>query len=311
MDLLLRQIRWEAEDVASFELVAADGAPLPAFSAGAHIDLQLPQDRVRSYSLANDPAERHHYVIAVHRSPEGRGGSSWLHDVPRVGQSMQASAPSNQFGLDETAALSVFVAGGIGITPILAMLRRLQRLQRPWKLHYAARSPRHAAFVPEIEALAGDRGERFAPCFGSARLDIRQVVATTPADAHLYCCGPARMLDAFLAASSQRPAGNVHFERFGATRAAATEGGFEIVLKRSGRRIAVPAGRSMLGTLLDEGVAVQYACSSGICGTCRTAVMDGTPEHRDDYLSVDEKRRNDSVMLCCSGSRSPTLVLDL
>ncbi len=309
----LRQIRWEAEGVHSFELVPIDGHALPAFSAGAHIDLHLPEQRVRSYSLVNDPVETHRYLIAVQRDVLGRGGSAWLHAVPRVGDVLQVGLPVNDFALADAAAPAVFIAGGIGITPIVAMLRQLNRRRRPWQLHFAARSRQHAAFIDEIEALAGDENT-LATSFstdGDERLDLRAIVAAAPADAHLYCCGPARMIDAFVDACAQRPAAFVHTERFAAGAAAATGGGFDVVLQRSGRRLAVGAGKTILDTLLDEGVSVQYACSAGVCGTCRTRVIDGTPDHRDDYLSDDEKLANDSIMVCCSGARSPTLVLDL
>ncbi len=142
-------------------------------------------------------------------------------------------------------------------------------------------------------------------------MNLRRIVADAPADAHLYCCGPARMIDEFLALTAERPRAQVHTERFAATSEADTAGGYEVVLNRTGRHIAVEEGKTILDALLDEGVSVQYSCSVGVCGTCRTRVIDGTPDHRDDYLSDDEKRSNDSIMVCCSGSRSKTLVLDL
>ena len=316
LNLRLRQIRLESHGIASYELVAAEpGHVLPAFTAGAHIDLHLAEQRVRSYSLLNDPAETHRYVIAVQLDVQGRGGSAWMHRVPRVGDVLQVSLPSNDFALAESSAPAVFVAGGIGITPILSMLRRLSGQQRPWQLHYAARSAQQAAFVGELEALAGDRQQRaLRLCFGASgedRLNLRRIVEQAPTAAHLYCCGPARMIDEFLAVCAQHPPGRVHVERFAAASPAATAGGFEVVLQRSGRRLAVPAGKTILDTLLDHDVNVQYSCSAGVCGTCRTKVLDGVPDHRDDYLSDDEKRSNDAIMVCCSGARSRTLVLDL
>lgn len=151
-------------------------------------------------------------------------------------------------------------------------------------------------------------------CFSSsrtARLDIHAIIQDAPPDAHLYCCGPSRLIDDFLAACSSRPTSTVHYERFSAGSEVATEGGFEILLNRSGRRLEVAPGKTILDTLLDNAVDVQYSCSSGVCGTCRTRVIQGKPDHRDDYLSDEEKRANQSVMICCSGSRSKTLVLDL
>lgn len=313
--LLLRQIRHEARGIASYELVAPDGAPLPAFTAGAHIDLQLPGGLVRSYSLVNPPADTHRYVIAVNRDRDSRGGSSWLHEVPRVGELFTASAPRNDFPLAEHAASSVFIAGGIGITPFMAMASRLRQLGRPWQLHYAARSRAQAAFAEALQALAdGQPGCGVGLHLSeqeAGRLDVARVVREAPAEAHLYCCGPAGMIDDFLKACAQRPAPHVHHERFAASQQAATGGGYEVALARSGRSFAVAPGKSILDTLLDHGVDVQYACSEGICGTCKTGLLEGEADHRDDYLTPGERAANQSIMICCSGARSRRLVLDL
>ncbi|MFS2098875.1 2Fe-2S iron-sulfur cluster-binding protein [Variovorax sp. Varisp85] len=317
IDLRLRQIRLEAEGIASYEFVSADGTALPTFGAGAHIDLHLPREMVRSYSLVNAPSDAQRYLVAVQRDSEGRGGSAWMHAAPRVGDLLRASPPGNDFPLAEDASgTSVFIAGGIGITPVLSMLRRLDTLGKHWRLHYAGRSPRETAYVEELRDMArrsDGRGE-VEFCFGSeraARLDIAAIARGTPPDAHIYCCGPARMIDAFVAACGARAPHTVHFERFGASSAAATDGGYEVVLQRSGQRLSVAPGKTILDTLLDHAVDVPYACSAGVCGTCRTQVLAGEPDHRDDYLSAEEKQSNCAVMICCSGSRSQTLVLDL
>jgi len=312
-EVRIRQIRLEAEAIASYELIGVDSAPLLPFTAGAHIDLHLPHDVIRSYSLVNDPAETDRYVIAVQRETEGAGGSAWMHSVPRVGDVLRIGAPLNDFALAETDGLSVLIAGGIGITPLLSMARTLHRRRRPWALHYAARSPQEAAFLGTVQELASAESSTTV-CFGSdraSRMDVRGIVGAAPTDAHLYCCGPARMIDDFIDACSARPATSVHHERFAAKAEAAKEGGFELVLNSSGLRLEVGAGRTILDTLLDHGVDVQYACSAGVCGTCRTGVIDGEPDHRDDYLTDEEKRANRSIMICCSGSRSRTLVLDI
>jgi ferredoxin-NADP reductase len=313
LPLRLRQIRLEAEDICSYEFVAVDGGALPPFRAGAHIDLHLPQGRIRSYSLANPPHDGARYVVAVQREAQGRGGSAWMHDELRVGQVLPSSPPIHDFELVEDAAHSVFIAGGIGITPLLSMIGRLQALGRSWTLHYASRSPARTAFVAELAALDAGRG-RVHHCFSSAgpeRLDIAAIVAQAPADAHLYCCGPARMIEAFVAATRDRPAATVHYERFAAEQAPALEGGYTVVLQRSGRRVGVPPGKTLLDALLDEDVAVTYACSNGICGTCLTRVVAGQPDHRDDFLSEEQRRAGDCMLVCCSGSISPELVLDL
>jgi ferredoxin len=215
--------------------------------------------------------------------------------------------------LEEKAHASVFIAGGIGITPILSMIERLDAIDRPWCLYYAARSPEVAAFRERLNAL--DRGrERVRLCFssaGSQRLDLAQIVRNAPAGTHFYCCGPTRMIDAFVVATSQCEPETVHFERFAASEAAAVEGGFTIRLQRSGRSIPVLQGQTILDALLDANAPVSYACSTGICGTCLTRVVEGEPDHRDDFLSDDEKRAGKTMIICCSGSKSPELVLDL
>jgi ferredoxin-NADP reductase len=313
IDLRLTQIRLEAQDIASYEFVHASKQALPPFTAGAHIDLHLTLDMVRSYSLVNAPSDTDRYVIAVQRDSEGRGGSAWMHSSPRVGDVIRASAPGNDFELEEDAQQSIFIAGGIGITPIMSMLRRLDALGRRWRLHYASRSPRQAAYVDTLRGMRSVSGE-VDFCFSSSRserIDIAAIVRDAPADCHLYCCGPARMIDAFVTACASRAPHTVHYERFAASSAAATEGGYDVVLNRSGARLTVAPGKTILDTLLDHSIDVSYACSAGICGTCRTQVLAGKPDHRDDFLSVEEKCANDSMLICCSGSRSKTLVLDL
>ena len=313
LQLVLRQLRLEAQDVVSYEFTSADGTALPSFTAGAHIDLHLPGGRVRSYSLVNDPAERHRYVIAVDRAPESRGGSSWMHATPRPGDRFTAGEPVNDFPLYEDAPLAIFIAGGIGITPFVSMAARLKHLGRHWRLHYAARSPQRAAYAREMQALetAGVQVDLRYSSEGLGRLDLKQIVREAPAGSHLYCCGPAGMIDEFLAACEGLAPQRVHLERFTASQAAATAGGYEVELRRSGRTLAVEPGRTLLDTLLDAGVDVQYSCSQGICGTCCTNVLEGTPDHRDDYLTAEEKASNKAMMVCCSGSLGPRLVLDL
>lgn len=313
IELRLKQIRLEAQDICSYELVSSGGGSLPPFTAGAHIDVHMPGAIVRSYSIASSPADHTRYLVAVQREQEGRGGSKWLHDQVRVGQLVTATLPKNEFGLVEDAIESVFIAGGIGITPMLSMIRRLNTLGKSWKLHYATRSREATAFMAELDELDGGRdwvqysigGERVE------RMSLKSIVEVAPAQAHFYCCGPTRMIDDFITAGSTRDPTYVHFERFSASDEAATAGGFDVILAKIGRRIPVAAGQTMLDALLDANVQIPYACSNGICGTCLTAVVSGTPDHRDDFLSEEEKKAGKSIMVCCSGSLSPELVLDL
>lgn len=312
-ELRLRQIRLEAEGICSYEFVALAGRRLPPFTAGAHLDLHLPEGRVRSYSLANPPDDGERYLVAVQREAQGRGGSVWMHDSLRVGQTLTANGPLNDFALAESAEHSVFIAGGIGITPMLSMIGRLDALGRSWQLHYASRAPAFTAFMPRLERLDRERG-RVAYCFGSdraERLDIAGIVNNAKAATHLYCCGPTRMIDAFVEAGRSRPPATMHFERFAAADAPAVEGGYTVVLHKSGKRLLVPPGKTLLDALLDENVAVPYACSNGICGTCLTRVISGTPDHRDEFLNEEQRRAGASMLVCCSGSLTPELTLDL
>ncbi len=318
LTLRIRAMTWEAEGILSLELVAATpGAALPAFTAGAHVELHLPGGPVRSYSLLNDPAETHRWCIAVHRDPASRGGSRLVHDQLRPGQLLQVSAPRNHFPLDETALLSVFIAGGIGITPLLAMARRLSALGRPWVLHHAARTRAHAAFGDTLQALAAQGGGTLHRVFdrepGGRMLDVAGIVAALPAGAHVYCCGPAGMLAAFeqATAAAGLPAQLVHLEYFAAKDAPAVAGGFSVKLQRDGRTVQVAPGLSILDALSAIGAEPPWSCREGVCGTCEVRVLEGVPDHRDLVLSQAQRDANDRMMVCCSGAKSPVLVLDL
>ncbi|ANN78026.1 PDR/VanB family oxidoreductase [Bordetella flabilis] len=310
LNLRIRTIAQEADGIHSFELVEEGGAALPPFTAGAHITLHLPGGLARSYSLINTPGEQHRYVIAVNRDAASRGGSRYLHEQARVGQVLRAEAPRNLFALDETAQRSVLIAGGIGITPIRSMIRRLEVLGRDWRLHYCARRPAAAAFLDELD---GD--DRVSTYFDGAararRLDIAATVAALPRDAHVYCCGPLPMLEDFRRHTAALPAERVHFEHFSAVETPAQEGGFNVRLARSGRSVRVPPGHSILQALLDAGEAPAHSCQQGVCGSCETAVLAGRPEHRDQVLSEAERAAGKTMMICCSGSLDAELVLDL
>jgi vanillate O-demethylase ferredoxin subunit len=315
MQLRVRALTWEAEDILGIELVPLErGASLPPFDAGAHVELHLPNGLVRSYSLVNAPGERHRYVVAVGRDRASRGGSRWLHDSLRVGTVLEVDAPRNQFALDEAAPASVLIAGGIGVTPLVAMAHRLAALGRPWTMHVAARSRAHAAFIDTLRALAasgaGTLHEHYDDEAGGV-LDVVAIIAALPADAHVYACGPQPMLAAFEAAAAALPPARVHREYFAAPEAPAAEGGFTVRLHRSGRDVPVVAGRTILEALREAGVDVLHSCCQGVCGTCEVAVIAGVPEHRDLVLSPAERAANDRIMICCSGSKTPVLELDL
>lgn len=311
--LKVRSIVEEAEGIHSLELVAAGGGELGAFTAGAHIDVHLPGGLSRSYSLINSQHERRRYVIAVSKDPKSRGGSRFIHESLRVGQVLECSLPRNNFELHEDAERSLFIAGGIGITPILGMIRRLGELNRPYQLHYCARRRTVAAFADEIAALADSRQVRlnFDQEPGGTQLDISAVVAAAAPQTHLYCCGPVPMLDAFEKATASRDPRFVHVESFTGRHEAALEGGFMVKLARSGRELRIPPGKTILQVFLDAGIDVPYSCMEGACGSCEVRVLEGTPDHRDAVLSREEQASNRSMMVCCSGALGERLVLDL
>jgi tetrachlorobenzoquinone reductase len=310
MQARIKAIRWEAEGILSFILQPAGGGLMPPFDPGAHIDVQLAPGLTRSYSLANDPAIRDHYEIGVHFAPDSRGGSRHIHERWRAGDLIEISAPKNNFPMVEDAVHTVLIAGGIGITPMLPMIARLNRLGRSWELHYVAASPERAAYVAHVEAHDGVV-VAFDGVPGGQRLDLKAICAAAPAEAHLYCCGPSGMLDAFVAINAARPQDHVHIEYFSAETVVATEGGYTLELARSGKTIAVEEGETMLDALLTAGVDIGFACGEGVCGTCEVKVLDGIPDHRDHFLSDADKASNRSIMVCCSGAKSPRMVLDI
>jgi vanillate O-demethylase ferredoxin subunit len=300
-----------ARGITAFELRPAAGGELPPFAAGAHIDLYLPQGMVRSYSLVNAQEERHRYVIAVNRDAASRGGSTWVHDSLRPGSLLSIATPRNNFPLAEDARHSVFIAGGIGVTPLWCMIQRLQVLRRSWELVYCARTRERAAFHDRLRALGAAVRFNFDEEPGGTLLDLASVVAAAPPDVHLYCCGPVPMLDAFERATAGRPPANVHVEYFSAKDLPAKEGGYTLVLARSGRSFEVRHGKTIIDTLIENGFDAPYSCLEGVCGTCETRVIEGAPDHRDLVLSRNERAANRTMMICCSGSKTPRLVLDL
>lgn len=302
-----------AETIRAVELVSADGSPLPPFTAGAHINLKLPGDLSRSYSLTNGPETTDRYCIAVNRDAASRGGSAYIVDQLYLGEVLPADPPHNTFPLVEEAELSAFFAGGIGITPILAMIRRLEALGRPWKLFYAARNRQSAAFLDELEALEAKSPGRVYLHFDDEAgkvMPLLKLAAGIPKVAHIYCCGPGRMIETFQASAGWRPEDNVHIEHFVGSSARPTTA-FDVLLARSKKEFHIEPGQSIMQVLLDNGVYVNHSCGEGVCGTCETRVLDGVPDHYDNVLSSREKASNQVMMICCSGAKSEKLVLDI
>jgi vanillate O-demethylase ferredoxin subunit len=312
-------IRMEAETVRSFELwpLAGESCELPPFEAGAHIDVHVSPNLVRQYSLTN-PHERHRYVIGVNRDPAGRGGSMRMHDAVTIGSRLTVSAPRNHFPLNEDAVHSVLVAGGIGITPLLAMVRRLCELGRSWDIYYCARTESRAAFLRELLDLARTCSNGAVHCVfdgdaGAAPLDIRVVLATHGAQADFYCCGPAPLMDAFTTALASVSPRKVHLEYFKAPEVTPAADGhaFTVKLARQQKSLVIAPDRSILEVLQENGVSVMCSCREGVCGTCETTVLAGDPDHRDRVLSPEERAANRTMMICVSRCKGDALTLDI
>ncbi|WP_457419406.1 PDR/VanB family oxidoreductase [Roseateles sp. P5_E7] len=302
-----------ALDVCALTLVSADGGALPGFTAGAHLDVHLPGGIVRQYSLCNAPAETHRYRLGVLLEAQSRGGSQAVHELLVTGQTLQVSAPKNHFPLATQARRSLLIAGGIGVTPILAMAQQLARAGSEFEFHYAARSAERLAFRSEIEASDWAAAAHFH--VGHGQLDVAQLLAAQGEGVHVYTCGPKRLIDAVAEAAKRLgwASERVHHEFFAGAEAPAVGGNsaFEIELAGSGRVIPVAADQTVAQALVAAGVPLLTSCEQGVCGTCLTRVLAGVPEHRDLYLTPEEQAANDQFTPCCSRSRSGRLVLDL
>jgi vanillate O-demethylase ferredoxin subunit len=314
LKLQVRAIRLEAQGIFSFELVDPDGRELPAFEAGAHVDVHLPGGLVRSYSLAGDPNDRSQWVLGVLREPKSKGGSIAMHEQVRVGQVLTVGPVKQAFALANQAKHSILIAGGIGITPLMSMAYQLKSQGASFELHYCARTAQHAAFTQTLQALvpADKLHFHFDNADPSQGLNIKALLTSHTAQTHLYFCGPAGFMTACLEASQHWPEGSVHSEYFKAPDREVSdvpEGGFEILLIRSGERIQVGPDQTMVRAIELTGRRVPTSCLSGLCGTCKVNYLDGEVDHRDYILSDEEKKT--CLTVCVSRATSRTLTLDL
>jgi vanillate monooxygenase ferredoxin subunit len=305
----------EAEDIASFELATADGAPLPAFSAGSHIDVQVPGGLTRQYSLCNDAAERHRYRIAVLRDPASRGGSTAMHDAVKAGDVLHISEPRNHFPLQH-AKRSLLFAGGIGVTPLLCMAQRLAAIGADFVLHYCTRSVERTAFRTEIANSAFADRVRFHYDAGppEQKLDLEADLGAPDPACRLYVCGPTGFIDYVVGMAKVKgwSADQIHLEYFGAApKDSSGDSAFDVRVASSGKTYTVAAGQSVVQALLEHGVEILTSCEQGVCGTCITRVLEGEPDHRDLYFTDEEHAKNDQFTPCCSRAKSKILVLDL
>ena len=299
-----------ADGVITLDLRDPAGATLPGWSPGAHIDLLLGRGLTRQFSLCGDPADRARWRIAVLREPGGRGGSAYVHDAVAEGSLVRARGPRNHFRL-EPADRYLFIAGGIGITPILPMLAAADADGRPWTLTYGGRTAASMAFRADLLARYPGR-VRIRPHDQTGLLDLAGLLDGLQPGTLVYCCGPPPLLDALADHCAGWPAGLLHVERFAPAAAGAPPGpGFEIELAQAGLTLTVPPGQSILEVVEAAGVTVLSSCTEGTCGTCETAVLAGLPEHRDSVLSPAEQAAADTMMICVSRSLTPRLVLDI
>ncbi|MCW8102083.1 PDR/VanB family oxidoreductase [Streptomyces tauricus] len=314
---------YEAELVVARRDLAADGVlaltlrhplgdALPGWAPGAHVDVVLGPGLERQYSLCGDPADRREWRVAVLREPEGRGGSAHVHGQLEVGDKVRVRGPRNHFALLPSPRY-LFVAGGIGITPILPMLAAAEAAGADWTLLYGGRTRESMAFKEKLAAY-GEK-VRLVPQDECGLLDLASVLGTPRPDTLVYCCGPGPLLDAVEERCARWPSGALHVERFQPkapdVQDPGGEGEFEVVLERSGRTLTVPADATVLDTVRAAGVEVLFSCTEGTCGTCETDVLDGTPDHRDSVLTDEEREAGETMLICVSRCLGKRLVLDL
>jgi ferredoxin-NADP reductase len=291
------------------ELMLKARSTLPPWEPGSHLDLLLDDGLVRQYSLCSDPADRRYLKVAVLREPESRGGSAYVHDQLDEGRQIQIRGPRNHFPLVDAPRYQ-FIAGGIGITPILCMIREVERRGAEWQLLYGGRRRESMAYLPELEAY-GDR-VRVEPQDSHGLMDLASVLGTPRDDTAVYCCGPEALLDAVEAQCADWREGSLHLERFAPKTFTSDvpDTDFSVEFARSGVTATVPAGTSILDVATDNGLFVLRSCSEGVCGTCETVVLDGEADHRDSVLTTDDRSQG-CFIPCVSRALSKSLVLDL
>jgi ferredoxin-NADP reductase len=304
--------RMLAEGVVELQMASEDGASLPEWEPGAHIDLVLDSDTIRQYSLCGDPTDRSIYRVAVLDEPDGRGGSRRVHADVAEGDTLMIQGPRNHFTLQESESY-VFIAGGIGITPLIPMIRRVAASGLPWHLHYAGRRRSTMAYLPDLELLDTDVQARvhISPSEETGRIDLDLILGSADLGVTVYCCGPTTLLDAVEAAAAARRV-RCRTERFAAKRIeGVVDRSFTVRLASSGVELAVARDCPLLDVLFDANADIITSCEEGTCGTCEVTVLEGVPDHRDSVLTADEQAAGDRMMVCVSRSHTPLLVLDL
>lgn len=314
LNVIVRKRELQGNGVVVLDLTRPDGAPLPPFEAGAHVDIHVAQSLVRQYSLCGNPADPSVYRLGVLKDPASRGGSLGVHDSLLEGQAVQISVPRNLFPLASDAMRSILIGGGIGITPMIAMAYTLHQRGEPFELHYCGRSRGHSAFLAELKAapFAAHVITHFDDEGPAQALDLAQVLGDAEPGVHLYTCGPAGFMDWVIASARAQGYGEeqIHKEYF-QVEVDASGDRFEVVAARSGKSVQVEEGQSILDALAGVGIKIDISCEQGVCGTCLCEVLEGEPDHRDVYLTDEEKAANDQILVCCSRAKSKKLVLDI
>jgi len=312
LKVVVRKRENHTDGVIALELASLNGEALPAFEAGAHVDVHLTDDLIRQYSLCSDPADTSAYRLGILKDPNSRGGSIAAHLNLQEGTELTIGVPRNHFPLEASAKRSILIGGGIGITPMIAMAYSLKSENKAFELHYCSRSRETSGFLDELAACSFTKHVDMHFDSEDQRLDLEAVLKGVDADTHLYVCGPNGFMDWVISTAKNlgMPDSNVHKEFFNVE---VETGGtsFEVFAEQSGVTVQVGENESIADALKAAGVKVKVSCEQGTCGTCLCDVIEGTPEHRDVYLTEEEKEDNDQITLCCSRSLSPRLVLDI
>lgn len=312
-DVVVKNRHVEGGNIAVMEFESATSAALPKVEAGAHIDVHLPNGMVRQYSLCQNPNDEGKFRLGILRDPESRGGSISAFDEIKDGMQIQVSGPKNLFPLLK-AKHSVLIGGGIGITPLITMAYQLAHEGASFELHYCGASPEKCAFVDEIKngELAKHTTFHFKSEGASHRAFFESAIKDIDSESHIYTCGPVGFMDWVinLATTHDFPEQQIHKEYFQVETDTSGDS-FEVVAERSGKIIMVEAGETILQALAKEGIDIEMSCEQGVCGTCMCDVIEGEPDHRDVYFTDEEKASNEQILVCCSRSKTPRLVLDI
>jgi vanillate O-demethylase ferredoxin subunit len=314
LKVVVRKREEQGDGVAILDLSDPSGQPLPAFEAGAHIDIHVKTGLVRQYSLCGNPTNTGVYRLGVLKDPASRGGSLAVHEYLHEGQEVHISAPRNLFALAPDASRSILIGGGIGITPMIAMAYALESTQSDFELHYCGRSRSRSAFLNELENADFARHvfTHFDDEAPSQKLDLPAVLSAAAVGVHAYVCGPAGFMDWVIREALRAGYADDHVHReYFQVEVDASGAGFEVVAQRSGKTVQVAEGQSIVDALSAVGVKIEISCEQGVCGTCLCDVLEGEPDHRDVYLTDDEKAANDQILVCCSRAKSKKLVLDI